>query len=82
VIWHVEWSEPAVESLKRLPSWRDAAKVDTAVHRFATTGEGDVVRLSSDDATTLRLRVGPYTARLSLNPLDGVIFVWVVYRRR
>jgi mRNA-degrading endonuclease RelE of RelBE toxin-antitoxin system len=80
--WDIAWSDAAVESLQRIPSWRDAARVDAAVQRFAATGEGDVARLPTDHATTLRLRVGPYTARLTLNRPDKIVFVWIVYLRR
>lgn len=79
--WRVEWFDPAIDALFRMP-WRDAARVDAAVQRFASTGEGSVVRLSTDNATTLRLRVPPYTARLTLDRAERTIYVWIVYQRR
>jgi hypothetical protein len=79
--WRVEWFEPAIQSLRQIP-WRDAARVDAAVQRFAATSEGDVVRLPVDDAVTLRIRVRPYAARVTLDPIDGVLHVWIVYRIR
>ncbi len=79
--WRVEWLEPAVQSLRQMP-WRQAARVDAAVQRFAETGEGQVARLSTDDAVTLRLRVSPYVARLTLDPSERTLFVWIVYRLR
>jgi hypothetical protein len=79
--WRIEWLEPGRRSLLDLP-WRDAARVDEAVQRFAATGEGDVVRLRTDDAVTLRLRVPPYTVRMSLDRWEATIRVWVVYRLR
>ncbi len=77
--WHVRWSEPAERMLLQIP-WREAARVDAAVQRFARTGRGEVVRLRVDDAVTLRLRVAPYGVRLTLDRIDGVLTVWSVYR--
>ena len=79
--WRIEWLALAHRALLEIP-WRDAARVDAAVQRFASTGEGDVVRLPTDDALTLRLRVPPYTVRMSLDRWQATIHVWVVYRRR
>lgn len=77
--WRVDWTEPAQLSLQRMP-WLDAARVDRAVMTFAATSRGDVHRLPNDDAVTVRLRAGRYRARLSLDPLDRVLTVWMVYR--
>jgi hypothetical protein len=60
--------------------WREGARVDAAVLRFAETGEGDLVRLREDDAVTVRLRVPPYGARLTLDRIGGILTVWSVYR--
>lgn len=39
--WRVEWTPVAERSLQCIP-WRDAARVVTAVERFAETSEGMV----------------------------------------
>ena len=38
------------------------------------------MRLPGDHAVTVRLRVPPYAVRLTLDPLEGVAYVWAVYR--
>ncbi|MFT3768799.1 MAG: hypothetical protein QM820_25415 [Minicystis sp.] len=76
--WLVQWSEPGLHTLRRI-HWRDAARVDAAVMRFAETGTGDVFRLSWDDHVTLRLRVRPYGVRLTYDRSGGVLTVWSVY---
>jgi hypothetical protein len=60
--------------------WREGARVDAAVQRFAEIGEGDLVRLRDDDAVTVRLRVPPYGTRITLDRIDGILTVWSVYR--
>ena len=47
--------------------------------RFAERGEGDVFRLTWDDAVTLRLRVPPYGVRITCDRYDGVLTVWSIY---
>lgn len=79
--WRVEWLAPAAESLRRIP-WRDAARVDAAVQQFAAAGRGEVTRLATDDAVTLRLRVPPYVARMSAVREERTLYVWIVYRLR
>ena len=77
--WRLCWSETARAGLLRL-GWRDAARVDAAIQELARTGEGHLVRLPGDHAVTVRLRVPPYAVRLTLDPLEGVAYVWAVYR--
>ena len=79
--WSVCWSDGATAGLTRIP-WREAARVDAAVQRYANTGVGTVVRLDNDATTTVRLRVPPYTVLLGLDPTDGVMHVRAVYRLR
>lgn len=76
--WESCWAFPAERTLKQIP-WRDAARVDAAILRFAATGEGHVRRLRSDDAVTLRLYVLPYGVRITLDRFDGLLTVWSVY---
>ena len=77
--WRLCWSEPALRSILDIP-WRDAARVDAAIMAFAERGVGQVVRLRDDDAVTVRLRVGAFSVRISLNRLDGTMTIWSVYR--
>jgi hypothetical protein len=77
--WRVRWSDPAIASLHRIP-WRDAARVARAVYAFAETGAGDIVQLPHEATATYRLRVRPHGVRLSLDPIDGELHVWMVYR--
>jgi mRNA-degrading endonuclease RelE of RelBE toxin-antitoxin system len=77
--WRIQWSPLAARRLRELP-WRDATRVDAAVLRFAESGDGQVVRIPSDDPVTLRLRVPPYFIRFTLDPFSGVMHIWTVYR--
>ncbi len=77
--WRICWSIPAERMLRQIP-WRDGARVDAAIMRFAETGEGDVLRLRTDDAVTLRLRVAPYGVRFTLDRFEGVLTVWSIYK--
>lgn len=54
----VVWTGPARRDLRRL-SREIAARVVLAVERFATTGQGDIKRLT-DAGGDLRLRVGAW----------------------
>lgn len=77
--WTLCWSEPAQRTLLNLP-WPDATRVDAQILRFAASGEGKITRLRDDDAVTVRLRVGRYGVRLSLDRIGGVMTVWSIYR--
>jgi mRNA-degrading endonuclease RelE of RelBE toxin-antitoxin system len=79
VTWKLDWSIPARISLRKIP-WHDAQRVDAAVQELARTGHGHLVRLPTDAAVTLRLRVAPYFVRMTLDPWEGVLVVWSVYR--
>jgi mRNA-degrading endonuclease RelE of RelBE toxin-antitoxin system len=77
--WRIVWTEPALRSLQSI-LWQDAARIDAAVIAYAETGLGDVRRLPTDDAVTVRLRLGDYRVRLTLDANEGVMWVWIVYR--
>ncbi|WP_437851790.1 type II toxin-antitoxin system RelE family toxin [Sorangium sp. So ce363] len=76
--WEVEWMPSGIISLQRI-HWRDGERIDAAVQRFATTGEGDVRRVPADHAGVMRLRVGRYRVLTTLDPWDGVMRVWWVH---
>jgi mRNA-degrading endonuclease RelE of RelBE toxin-antitoxin system len=76
--WIVAWAPQAKQALNRLP-WKDAANIDAAVLRFAATGEGAVERFASDDAATIRLRVGDYRVRLTVDEMATTLCVMWLY---
>jgi hypothetical protein len=73
------WTPAAWAALRAMP-WREAARVDAAVQRFATTGEGQLSRVFARDPRALRLRVSPYAVRLFLDPEAGSLTVGWVFR--
>jgi hypothetical protein len=60
--------------------WRQAARVDVAVQRYAATGEGNRFRYESDAPLSWRLDVQLYVVRLSIDPRERLIRVWYIYR--
>jgi len=77
--WRVEWSPRAIHDLLHLPHWRDAARVDAAIERYAATGEGDLRHFA---VAEYRLRVGNIRVRLSFDQASKTMHVWSVYRLR
>ncbi|MEP7127143.1 MAG: hypothetical protein ABJE95_39785 [Byssovorax sp.] len=73
------WTPAAQGALLAMP-WRDAARVDAAVQRFAATGEGQLSRVFANDPRALRLRVAPYAVRLLLEPETGSLIVGWIFR--
>ena len=76
----IEWEDGAVESLKRLPSWQDAARVARNVMEFARTGQGELRRVG--EGQEYRLYVRPYVVRMGIDTSARVIRVWTVFVRR
>ena len=72
------WHPGAEEQLKHI-GWHPAESVDAAVIRFATTGRGDLERLSLD---YYRLRVGRYRVWFMIDRAEGVMHVLGVYGPR
>lgn len=77
--WRIEWEVSAEETLKRLPTWRAAARVCKGMMDFAATGAGDVRRMGYGDE--YRLYVGSYVVRFSADRADRTLRVWTVFRR-
>lgn len=76
-VWQLSWSVIAEDALRKIP-WRDAARVDAAMIRFAQTGKGDVERIA-DDPTGAWIRIGSYKARVVFDRQDkriSVLYVW------
>lgn len=77
--WQVGWSHSGLWSLYRL-HWRDGARVDAAVLRFAATGEG-AAAVTRDDPAGVRLHVPPFIVRLTLDREARTMTVWWIFRR-
>jgi len=77
--WEIDWHFPAKAALLNMP-WRDAARVDAAVMRYAESGRGDTSRIA-DERGGLWLRVPGYVARLRLLPRERTISVLYVFRK-
>lgn len=65
--------------LRHIP-WREAARVDAAVQRFAETGEGDLEWVEGSRAD-YRLIVPGYAVLIELDGEAHAIDVWSVSRR-
>ena len=76
--WRLAWSFAAEVGLRAIP-WRDAARIDAAVMRFAATGKGDFERIRNDP-TGAWLYVDCYKVRLILDRRDRVISVLYLWR--
>ena len=75
----VLWTPAALWALRSFP-WSEAALIDGAVQKFASTGEGRVARLEGS-AIRLRLYVPPYVVRLNLDRDGGVLLVAWIWRQ-
>ena len=74
----IAWSYPALYDLRSI-HWLHGAEVDAAIMRFATTGQGNVVRVP--DQPLLRiLRVGRHRALLHADFRARTLFVVRIYR--
>ena len=69
----VRWTEPAEKDLRRLDR-QVAARVRSAVRRFAETGHGDVTKLTAQSGD-LRLRVGDWRVRFRYDPDPSTVTV-------
>jgi len=77
--WNIVWTEPALRSLRAM-HWRTAARIDAAILDYARAGRGRITRLPSDDVMTVRLHVGAFVVRLSLDRPNGNMTVWSIYQ--
>jgi len=78
--WSVDWSRVALRDLAAIPSWETAARIDGALMRLASTGEGELRRaVASDGTVETRLLVPPYAALLTRDRRQR-FFVWRVLR--
>ena len=75
----ISWSDDARKQLRRLDK-PTRERVRQALHQFAETGHGDVVRLHGSE-TGLRLRVGEWRLRFDFVEETGAIIVHAVLPR-
>ena len=74
--WEISWRHGAAAKLRHIP-WREAARVDAAVLRFAASGEGDLEWVNGSRAT-YRLLVPRYAILIELRAEEHTIDVWSV----
>ena len=77
--WAIRWRHAAALKLRYIP-WREAARVDAAVQRFAETGDGDLEWVKGSRAD-YRLLISVYSVLLELDTESRTIDVWSVTRR-
>jgi mRNA interferase RelE/StbE len=78
--WRIQWTPRAQRDLRHLDS-QAAERVRRAIRRFASTGQGDVTRLTN--SSELRLRVGDWRVRFELhNDSRRMIVLHVLPRGR
>lgn len=77
--WQVQWAEPALRTLYSLP-WQQAARIDKAILQFAQSGEGDLIRLSGDHLSLIRLRASTQFVVMSADRSARTLTVWSIYR--
>lgn len=70
----------ATADLKACSHWEDAARVDAAVIRYGSTGNGDVLRVPGRHVI-IRLRVSQYRVVMFLAPRQRTIYLLHVFRR-
>lgn len=76
----IQWKLGAAQTLRLIP-WREAARVDAAVQRFAQTGEGDLEMVLGSRAD-YRLKTPGFIVLIEVDVETRVIVVWSLNRRR
>jgi hypothetical protein len=77
----LKWTPGAIACFRAYPwpNWREAARIDAAILRFAEQGEGDVEQVAGDPRG-FRLRVPPYAVRFEVDPEGTLITILGVFR--
>jgi mRNA interferase RelE/StbE len=79
--WEIVWTGPAARDMRRLDR-SVAQRVRDALVRLASTGQGDVTRLRSDEPEW-RLRVGDWRIRFTYEvPTQTIVVLRVLPRGR
>lgn len=76
--WRIRWTPRGQHDLRRLDH-QIAERVRGAIRRFASSGRGDVTRLTGSDE--LRLRVGDWRVRFELDQEAHTIIILHVLPR-
>ena len=76
--WTPAWV-PQAQADQLLVHWETAERIDAAVQRFATTGEG-LRRIVIEGVARPCLLVPPYAAIVSIERSARVVWVWQVVR--
>ena len=74
----IVFSAPARAGIRRIDR-ETAMRILVALHRFASTGEGDIKKLQGD-SEELRLRVGDFRVRFTEEPF-GTLNIHAVLHR-
>jgi hypothetical protein len=78
--WTVRWHRLAERDFYDLPHWQTAERIDGALQRFATSGEGDLRRVDTALGIEHRLLVPPYFVRISHDRPTRTLHVWRIVR--
>ncbi len=78
--WSIAWTTRARKDLRKLDK-PVAARIVTAVERFARTGVGDVVQLTAVEPPEYRLRVGDWRVRFRRDPARALLIILRVLPR-
>lgn len=78
--WAIEWSPAALRDFFAVPSWTTAARIDEALQRLATTGEGELRRVEIGGTYETRLLVPPYALLVTRDRARRTIVVWRIVR--
>ncbi len=76
----LEWQPRALKDLARLDK-RVQQRIVAAMERFASTGQGDVVRLTDVQPPEFRLRTGDWRVRFTQDQVSRTILVLRVLPR-
>lgn len=76
--WQIEWTVAARADIRGFDR-PTAMRIFEGLHRFASTGEGDVKQLTGTFAGTLRLRIGDY--RVFFTPEGRILRILAVKHR-
>lgn len=74
------WTENARADIRRIDQ-QTAMRIFHALHRFASTEQGDVLKLKGD-TEELRLRVRDYRVRFLEEPFDTLVINSVRHRSK
>ncbi len=80
MIWTVRWHVLAERDFYDIPHWQTAERIDAAVQRFATSGEGDLRRIDTALGLEHRLLVPQYFVRVSRDRVMRTLHVWRIVR--